>query len=402
MTGDPSRLVDPVAAAGMLVVAIDRLPAWILPAYGATWVSMPRLTALAARGIVFDRVIAETDDPVATLADLLGGAGEPAPLVAAAAARGWRTALVTDDTAAAVAGADITRVFDPARTTAGHEVEATCLARLGAAARAAVAAGDHRLVIVHATSLGTRWDAPPGFREAYVAPEDPPPPPGAEVPDFEVAAGTDPDLLVGVRQAFAGQLTLLDRCLGAVIDAALASGWSVLVAGLRGLALGLHGHVGPGGVAPFGEIVHLPALLADAAGRMAGQRHGGLVLPADLGTTLVEALGGRVAPPEPGSPWRGASLAGLLESWTSPHRDRVVAVTRGGAAVVTPGWHCVAGARRVALHAKPDDYFELCDVADRCPEVAEELGGLAATAAAGDTAAAWRAPLSAVAVGGLG
>ena len=388
--------------AGLLVVAIDRLPAWILPAYGATWVSMPRLTGLAARGIVFDRVIAASDDPRGGLADLLGGAGEPAPLVAAAATRGWRTALVTDDAAAAVEGSDVTRVPAGPRATPEHDAEATCLARLGAAARDVVASGEHRLVIVHATSLGTCWDAPPEFREAYAAPEDPPPPPGADVPDFEVAAGTDPDLLVGVRQAFAGQLTLLDRCLGDAIDMALAAGWTVLVAGLRGLALGLHGRVGPGGAAAFGEIVHVPAILADAAGRMAGQRHGGLVLPADLGTTLVESLGGRPAPAEPETPWRGTSLAGLLESWTIPRRDRVVAVTRGGAAIVTPAWHCVAGGRRVALHAKPDDYFELCDVADRCPDVAEELGGLAAAAAAGDTAAAWRATLSAVAVGGLG
>ncbi|MFM9026023.1 MAG: hypothetical protein ACKON7_11915 [Planctomycetaceae bacterium] len=60
---------------GLLVVAIDRLPAWILPAYGAAWVAMPRLTALAARGVVLDRVIATSDEPLATLADLLGGHG---------------------------------------------------------------------------------------------------------------------------------------------------------------------------------------------------------------------------------------------------------------------------------------------------------------------------------------
>jgi hypothetical protein len=57
----------------------------------------------------------------------------------------------------------------------------------------------------------------------------------------------------------------------------------------------------------------------------------------------------------------------------------------------------VAERSRVRLFAKPDDYFELCDVADRCPDVAEELGRLAAAAAAGDVAAAWRAPLSAAA-----
>lgn len=382
---------------GLLVVAIDRLPAWILPAYGATWVAMPGLTALAARGVVLDRVIATSDEPLATLADLLGGTGDGPSVVAAAATRGWRTAFVTDDETASVAGAEVTRVAAAPRAVPAREVEATCLARLAAAAEAVVAAGTHRLVVVHAASLGTCWDAPAEFREAYADPDDPPPPAGADVPDFEVAADADPDLLVGIRHAFAGQLTLLDGCLGPAIDAATAAGWSVMVVGLRGLALGLHGRVGPRGTAPLGELVHVPALVAAAGGRMAGQRHGGLVVPADVGATLVDLLGGSTPSADPATPWRGASLAGLLGSWTFAPRDRVVVVARGGAAVVTAAWHCAAEGGRVRLFAKPDDYFELCDVADRCPDVAEELGRLAAFAAAGDVAAAWRAPLSAAA-----
>ena len=57
----------------VLVVAVDRLPAWIVPAYGATWVAMPGLTPLAGRGLVFERVLATTDDQHRTLADIVGG-----------------------------------------------------------------------------------------------------------------------------------------------------------------------------------------------------------------------------------------------------------------------------------------------------------------------------------------
>lgn len=387
MTGDPS---SGAAAPGMLVVAIDRLPAWILPVFGATWVAMPRLTALAARGVVFDRVIATSDDPRVTLADLLGGAGDPPPLVAAAAARGWRTAFVTDDASATIAGVDVVRVPATAMPLPAREADATCLARLGAAARGLVAAGQHRLVIVHVASLGVCWDAPPEYRESYVDAEDPPPPAGADVPDFAVAVDEDPDRLVGIRHAFAGQLTLLDQCLGELFDA--TSGWTVAVAGLRGLALGLHGHVGPGGTVPYGELVHVPVLIVDAGGRMAGQRHGGVVVPADVGATLGELLDGRGIPVDPAAPWRAVSLAGLFASWSCPPRDRAITVTRGGAAVATPFWHCVSAGGRDMLFAKPDDYFEVCDVADRCPAVADELGRMAATATTGDVAAAWSAP----------
>ena len=75
------------------------------------------------------------------------------------------------------------------------------------------------------------------------------------MPNLSVAADTDPDLVVGIRQVFAGQLTLLDRCLGELFEAAAAGGrWAVLVVGLRGMPLGLHGIVGcepgnpPGGL----------------------------------------------------------------------------------------------------------------------------------------------------------
>jgi arylsulfatase A-like enzyme len=47
--------------AGILVVTIDRLPAWILPAYGSTWVSTPAIDNVAGGGLVFDRVIARSD-----------------------------------------------------------------------------------------------------------------------------------------------------------------------------------------------------------------------------------------------------------------------------------------------------------------------------------------------------
>jgi hypothetical protein len=47
------------------------------------------------------------------------------------------------------------------------------------------------------------------------------------------------------------------------------------------------------------------------------------------------------------------------------------------------------------LFAKPDDWFDLCDVANRCPTVVEDLRPLAEAAATGDRLQAWTAPLGA-------
>jgi hypothetical protein len=369
----------------LLVVTIDRLPAWILPAYGSTWVSTPALDALAARGVTFDRLIATGDDDLATLRDLgLAACAAEATVVTdaphvAAAAGGGDVRLVAAERAGAVA-------VDPACTN---------LSRLMAAAGAALAADRHPLVWVHAVSLGVAWDAPAEFREAYADPEDPPPYAGVDVPEMPVDADTDPDLVVGIRQAFAGQVTHLDACLGPLLEA--AEGRQVLVAGVRGLGLGLHGRVGTGPLAPFGELVHLPAILADAQGRMSAQRYGGLVVPSDLGATLAGPRG-LPAATAAHAPAAGRSLAGLFAAWSMPARDRVVVAATHGAALVTPAWHLVAEAGRPPrLYPKPDDYFELCDVADRCPAVVEELGPLAEAAVAGDVGPGWETPLSAAA-----
>jgi len=387
----------PVPDAPLLIVAVDRLPAWILSAYGATWTAQPALDAVAARGLVFDRVVTTTDDARRALADLLG------PL------RGLRPAVLVTDAGSGPPDWDGEVRTVPVRSDGGLEDDeaTTNLGRLFAAAEAVVArepwAGGRRLLVVEATSLGLSWDAPEMFRQAYVDPDDPPPPPGGFVPDFQADADTDPDLLVGIRHAFAGQLTLFDRCLGRLLAAAHAGapGLGVLVVGLRGLGLGLHGRVGPGPLAPYGEIVHVPAILVEAGGRMAGQRYGGLATPGDLGETLA-SLTGVLASGSPGGPggdepWRGRSVAGLFERWEAPARDRVITAGVAGVAVTTLDWHAVRPAGTAApprLHAKPDDFFELCDVADRSPDVAAELGGLLEAVVDGRGPEAWRMPLS--------
>jgi len=400
--------VTPEPSAGVLVIAVDRLPAWILPPYGATWVEMPRVNALAARGVVFDRVITTATDPRAALRHLSGVAPaaesdateNPAPatpLWAAVARRGWRAALVTDEPGVTAAelfgegvlaeGARVTCVPPgPPGTVCGRAGD-TAIARLMDAAIATVAGGC-RCVFCHVSSVGVAWDAPPEYRERYVAPEDPAPPRGAAVPTLAVSADTDPDLIVGFRQVYAGQLTLLDEQIGRLLDAVAAAGggWTVLFVGIRGLPLGLHGWMGTGGSPlPHGEVVHVPAILVDAGERMAGQRYAGLVTPADLGVTLPELIGGEPVAGRQvvaGRPWSGRSLAGLFEDWGVPERDRIVVADVAGTAFVTPAWHAIlpsvdAGldprAAKVRVFAKPDDYFELVDVADRRPALAERL-----------------------------
>ena len=418
----PNPSTEPAALqpAGMLVITVDRLPAWMLAAYGATWVSTPALDTLASRGVVFDRVIATSPDPHGVLHDL----GDQL----FAATGGWPAAVVTDDPVvaaglvAATAGgpsASVRLVEATAKAEVEENDAQTNIARLVDAAIDVIVAGTHRLVWCHIGSLAVAWDAPEPYRDRYIDPEDPPPPSGARVPGFAVDADTDPDRVVGMRQVFAGQITLLDSQL-ARLFAATRQGtgsegaWAVLVVGVRGLPLGLHGWVGVGGrELPYGESIHLPAVFVDAAGRMASQRYGGLVVPADLGCTLrdwmADATGSQAPSPavDAVSPWRGRSLAGLFENWSARVRDRVVVAGPDGAAIVTPAWHCLLATEptepdtprdhnhAVRLFAKPDDFFELADVANRCSDVVGPLGELLEQVIAGEGRAVWGAPLPA-------
>lgn len=394
--------VIPTFAGGLVVVTVDRLPAWMLATYGATWVSTPSFDSLAAAGITLDRLIATSVEPCRTLADLAAHGR----LWAAAAAAAWPAVLVTDDPRLPerAAGVEIVEVPVSPGAAPAEDAADTNLARLFTRAQDIVAAGRHRLVWCHAGSLGVAWDAPLSFREAYADPDDPPPPTGAGVPNLAVTVDTDPDAIMGYRQAFAGQLTLLDACLGGLVGAvrAVQPTWAIAVVGLRGMPLGLHGQIGctvPDDTRgrPFGEWVHLPAILVAADGRMAAQRCGDLATPADVGATLVDLAG--LDPGGPVAPQQGdaRSLIGLFTDWHHEPRDRVIVSAGESTAIATKGWHLVAeltadGEQVARLFAKPDDFFELSDVADRCPAVAEEL--LAATAP--DAASV---PLSAEALG---
>lgn len=400
---------------GWLVITVDRLPAWLLGPWGATWVSTPGICRLAAAGLVCDRLLVRSTDPADTMQELLAGrlpvpggpAGGSPGLLAAAAARGWRTTIVTDAVAHfgdALAAADAVEVVavptGQPRHTADREEASSC-GRVFTAAVAVLAGGKADLLWCHLGSLGTAWDAPQGYREACFDPDDPPPDDSAHIPDFAVTADTDPDQVMAVRQTFAGELAQLDDWVERLVAAA-GQRWrraGVLLLGLRGLPLGLHGWVGVGSgePAPFAELTHVPAVLVDPAGRQAAQRCGGLLLPADLGATVAELIGGNTAArvaaqAAPVGKSLAALLSGDVAAWRTAGRDRVFSHSAAGRAVAVDDWTLVQPTDQPPqLFAKPDDYFELADVADRSYEVAAALAGcLDAPACQADS---WEKPL---------
>jgi len=225
----------------------------------------------------------------------------------------------------------------------------------------------------HLGSLGTTWDAPQECRERYWDESDPPLLATADVPDRMLAAGFDPDELLIYTQAYAGQIALLDTCLGGflgVLDEHPAAHKTLLaVTASRGFPMGEHLRLGPCDEALHGELLHVPLLFRfpDRLGAMA--RSQALVEPADLWATILDRWRIAAAPPSP----TAVSLLPLVREEPVAARSRLVV---GGAgqerAIRTPAWH-LRKAEPPELYAKPDDLWEVNDVAVRCQEVVENL-----------------------------
>ena len=121
-----------------MVVTIDRLPAWMLSAWGATWVSTPSLDSLAGRGLIFDRVILPVSEPLGILQSLLyDRAG--ASLFAHARALDWPATIVTDDLSiieslagrdSSMACVEVRHVEAVAKATVERDEKRTNLSRL--------------------------------------------------------------------------------------------------------------------------------------------------------------------------------------------------------------------------------------------------------------------------------
>ena len=224
--------------------------------------------------------------------------------------------------------------------------------------------------LVPSGRAGRTWDAPLRFRRAYHEQGDPPPPDGADVPDRMLPANFDPDELLGYTQSYAGQVTMLDTCLGAMfefLDGLPAAEETLLtLISARGFPLGEHRRVGPCDDALFGELVHVPWMvrlpgtrsLPDGSGHHetpphcnggalgiaknlseltpAATRSPALVEPADLWATLLDWWG---VDPMPHSP-TAASVMPILRGQSAALHDRLCIVGNGpDRALRTPAWY---------------------------------------------------------------
>ena len=385
----------------LVCVVVDRLHAGMLGAYGNSWIKTRHFDRLASSSLLFDQAVVDHPkldriyrsywfgQPAAAERDAVG-----ASLPRLLAARGWHTALITDEPQlAAFSGIDdfAERVTIEPRGAdrLASDLEETALVRLFAATAKWLAAPREPFCLwVHAQAMGGPWDAPYEMRVQYADEEDPPPPEFFAPPELRLPADYDPDELLGITHAYCGQVALMDHCLGQLaerLDAPhLAERTQLTLLGARGFPLGEHLRVGPCDNALYNELVQTPWILRfpEELGRLT--RTQALVRPADLGGTLLDWLTIDRADFAGG---RSTSLLGLIRGEQNAVRDRIVLRSTHDRALRTRAWLLREPDEGPAeLYAKPGDRWEVNEVASLCPEVVAGLQTALAESLAADGA----------------
>ncbi len=377
-----------------ICLVVDRWHFGYVGAYGNTWLPTPEVDRLAARGFVFDQALVDSPDleklyrawwqgwPAIRRRDVPEDWPSLAQRLAAA---GVHTALLTDEPLLAKSPlaedfAELVSWEAPLEDRPAETIEDTyatgCFAqivdRLEKAPRPF-------LLWCHWSGFGGLWDAPLELRESFREEDDPPAYAGCQPPEKHWDTAPDPDELLAYSFAYAAQVMVLDACVGGLATFLADSGlekevlWVLL--GARGYPLGEHGRVGPCDQALYSELVQVPWIMVYPDGLGATARSQALVEPADLWATL---LGWWQLPIDPPAP-TAYDLMPIVREEVFSVRDRICLVHPDGQqAIRTPAWYLrttesLEEEEGWELYVKPDDRWEVNNVADRCPEVAEAL-----------------------------
>ncbi|MCG8586290.1 MAG: sulfatase-like hydrolase/transferase [Pirellulales bacterium] len=387
----------------LVCLVIDGLGAGALGCYGNTWLETPALDRLAAESLVFDQATVECPDLTSVYRAWWQGIPSDADdaqqltLVRVLADAGFATCLMTDDqslaTHALAADFDQQVVLPNVDCNSATEtIDQTHAAQFFAAALDALGKlkTPHFAWLHWQGMLGT-WDAPRRFRERLADDEDPSPPDFVDVPSLQLPEDDDPDHLLGMMQAYGGQVALLDECFGAFAEQVFSDSrledTLFMLLSPRGFPLGEHRGVGlamddAGCIAgpPYSELVHVPWLMRFGDGRRRLDRSAALVQPIDLPATALAALSVETAA------FDGCGRNLLAENLHQDDAVRECAFmsTSTHVGVRTRQWHYVqpkdssvdseVGDETLAaeLYVKSDDRWEVNNVANLCRDEAED------------------------------
>ena len=328
-----------------LCLSIDGLHNGMIGAYGNAWIQTPTLDTLACQSALFDRYYASTLDLPTTFNEL------------------WQLPtdihkiLLTDDTdvflhTQAILFDEKHRLEPKRRIRPPRQIEETQFYRgMATVADLLKNRAEPFLLWAHFEGFRGEWDFPLSYRKRYQIDEDPEPYPDVAPPDFS-GKEIEPDVKQSVAEAYSGGVAVLDETLSGLFEFLREEGLDentiLLFMSTRGFSLGEHNRIGINEEL-YGENVHLPIFVRFPDGLFSGFRSQALLQPVDV----LGLLHKKVLPEEP--------------------EDVHPFLRIGNEVIVTPEWFVYQRPAGSELYVKPDDRWEVNDVADRCAHVLEEF-----------------------------
>ncbi|MDR1268181.1 MAG: sulfatase-like hydrolase/transferase [Planctomycetaceae bacterium] len=362
-------------------LSIDGLHNGMIGAYGNTWIQTPTLDTLASQSVLFDRCYTETLDLTAIFNSLWQFRQQKE-----------RTVLLTDDN-------DIffhakandfdkryrLKPFEDQEPVSSLE-ETQFFTGLAAALDLFLEqkqSAKSCFLWTHLQGFRGRWDFPMSYRETHRGDEDPLPYAGVEIPHIKppylkpspkqlnrIVTAIDPDKIQSVMETYSGGVAVLDHALVGLLDSLengeLGDETLFLLFSTRGFSLGEHGKIGANSYL-YSENVQLPFFV-----RFPDSFGAAVRIPALFGLNDLAGFLNDVSN-------RESPFFHLVQEKTERIHERLRLTGKKDSVLVTPNWFYrkVFGGYMsegyIELYVKPDDRWETNNVADRCPEIIEEL-----------------------------
>lgn len=368
-----------------IVVVVDGLGASHLGPYGNSWLETPHFNRLAAESILLDCMYADSVELPDVYRSYMSGqhafskTADNSYLLRHLQQQNIDAILVSDSREvlqlpeSAEFSQRISLPVNAPQTPADVD-GATQIARvfLETLDQATVAKNPY-LLWVHCTGMNEVWDAPMANRFQFADPDDPEPSNTVVPPCLSLPTDFDPDEVLPYILAHAAQVDVVDTCLGMLLDSLDhlpdAEKTLLIVTSPRGYPLGEHRHIGHGG-SLYSELLHVPCLLRYPQSPLALRRSSQLAQPSDLCATLLDWF--KISPPD--ELW-GRSIPSLLNADKKSAQEFAAAATPNESLLITKAWlwRQNDNSAMAELFTKPDDRWEVNEVANRCPEIVEKM-----------------------------
>ena len=380
-----------------IVITIDQLGARYLSPYGNTWNPTPGFDQLAATSLTMEFCLSSSTDLDQCMTSMLSGKHPLATsthvsLLQQLQKDGQSSVLIQegDSLSSIPICQQFSEVHSVPFTKAGNlasSIEDTSIAQFtGLTLDLIEQQLNHDLIWIHHAGLGASWDAPMQSRERYFGEEDPEIKEISLPPFGPLNDPNDPDEIMQNVHAYAAQVSVLDTCLGLLIEqlkeevSGLDEQVLLIVTAPRCLPLGHHGGVGVDHSLPGTDQLHVPMFLSrlDNSASVGLSRNTSLCQTESVYSTLSQWF----EQPDSNNPHVHQSLLDHLQIPGTPYaalseQCTVSIFPNGSTAIHTPAWFSVQStAGQTQLWVKPDDRWESNQIGSRRQDIVAEFESL--------------------------